>query len=675
MKFERLITVILIVLISVFGVHVVYQNTDGWRVDVTEEGLYTLTEGTQEILEKMKKEGVKPVTVKLYFSMTAGKSLPKFIKNFITYHQYVANLLKEYRRYSGGKIKLEFIDPVPDTDESRDAADYGLDGKLINQHGDLFYFGVVFETQTGSKDLIDFLWPEKQETVEYEISKRLYNLLWPTQKRIGILSSLEVMPDTSNPYYAQMLAAQGKEPPEPWTTIKLLQESYEVSLIDSESDHISRDEYDLVLVIHPRSFSEKTLWALDEWVITGGNTLIFLDPYCVEDQPPPNPQQPFARFQYKAASNLKTLLDKWGLEREEDQIAVDFDLAVKRPTTRNGPAQKVLADLSVDEASSVLTLNQDSPVFKGLKNLRFYLAGALTSKSDPSVALTPLITTTSKGSTLTIKPGFPGGDELSFMDVEQNPGKLVDKYIPGTEPVVLAYLAHGQFPSAFPDGARFPESTPTPPPGLPPDIQMPPDEDAEWIEKEAVPEDQREESSVMVFADVDFISDNFSFQRAFFGLRAINDNYKVLLNAVDFLLGSKELLKVRSKTSIQRPFIKFEQIEEQADARTLEKEREYRANVERFQQQLTEKQSELNQQNAPLLEKRIRDELAQLQEQKAEAERQLHEIRKSKRSRFEFEEAKIRFFTMWFTPILVFCLGMGLWLNRRMKDQKAKGGQ
>ena len=69
-------------------------------------------DAAREILGKMSAEGVKPITVKLYFSLTVGKSLPRFIKQFIVYEDYVRSLLKEYERASGGKIRLEYYDPM-----------------------------------------------------------------------------------------------------------------------------------------------------------------------------------------------------------------------------------------------------------------------------------------------------------------------------------------------------------------------------------------------------------------------------------------------------------------------------------------------------------------------------------------------------------------------------------
>ncbi|MCP4247909.1 MAG: GldG family protein, partial [bacterium] len=414
--------------------------------------------------------------------------------------------------------------------------------------------------------------------IEYEISKRIQSMIWPTRQRIGVMSSLEVISDAGNPYMAQILRAQGKAPGESWIAMKLLEETYEVSKIDADTDHIPTDEYDLVIVVHPKNFNERAIWALDEWVARGGNTLIFLDPYSLDDRPPQNPQQPWATYQYKPSSNLAPLLAKWGLERREDHVVADFDLGIKRAVSRAGPAERVIVDLQVDDQVKDETLNTGHPVFQGLSNLRFFLAGSLEetgdgaaegeegdeAEGDGGVTLTPLITTTAKGNTLEVKPGFPDSGSLVFLDLN-NPAKLADEFTPGTEPVAFAYLVQGKLPMVYPDGADIPGPTPAPPPGLPPGIDLPPQQSDEVVSKDAVPAEERAEATVMVFADVDFISDGVAFQNTPFGAIAVNDNHKVLLNAVDYLFGSEELMKVRSKPTIQRPFTLFDDIEAQAD--------------------------------------------------------------------------------------------------------------
>ena len=673
---SRTTTVVLVALITIFGIHALSRITEDVRADMTQDNLYSLSEGSNEILARMQEEGVKPIDVRLYFSETAGKSLPKFIKDFITYEKYLKALLKEYALASEGKIKVSFIAPIPDDDEAQDAQDFGRDGKPINQHGDLFFFGLVLQTQTGSRDVIDFLWPNQQETVEYEISKRLHNLIWPTSQRIGVMSSLEVVSDASNPYMAQILAAQGKNPGQSWIAMTLLEESYEVSKIEADTDSIPHDDYDLVIVVHPKNFNDRQLWALDEWITRGGNTLIFLDPYALDDRPPQNPQQPWAAYQYDPSSNLEELLATWGLERQQDVVAADFDLAVSRAVSRRGGAERLVVDLQIDEEHVEQALNSGHPIFQGLNSLRFFIAGSLAEiggddddGGDSSIELTPLITTTAGGNTLEIKAGFPSEDELVFLDVN-DPGKLRDQFVPGNEPVALAYAVQGQLGPLFPDGANIPGPAPAPPPGLPPGIQLPPQESDEVIRKDPVPAEEYAEATVMVFADVDFISDQVAFQNTPFGAIATNDNHKVLLNAVDYLFGSEELMKVRSKKAIRRPFTLFDKIEEEADRQTLERERTLREDIARFEEELRQTQGNSN--NQALFKKQLQDEVEELNEKIAESNRELFEIRKAKRAALEGEEARVRFATLGTTPLLVLALGLFLFFRRRQRDAQAR---
>ena len=670
MNQKRGLTILFLALIAVFTVHLFNQNTESLRADLTENQLYSLTGGTKDILKKMNDEGVKPVEIQLYFSETTGKTLPRFIKNFITYQAYVENLLREYARASDGKITVEVIDPKPDSDQAQDAADYGLDGKAINEYGDLFYFGMVFTTQTGTKDVIDFLWPEKQDTIEYEISKKLYNLLWPTQKRIAVLAGLDVLPD-NNPYMAQLMRAQGRQPTEPWISMRVLQESYEVTRLDQEIDEISKDDYDLLVVIHPKGFSDKQFWLINQWVATGGGAIFFLDAYSIEDQAPENPNQPWAQLQYQASSDMTKLLDAWGLKRPDHAFAVDFNLGYKGPIDRRGTMGKNITDLVVDDKTAPLVFNQEVPIFNGLVSARFYLPGLLETKVEApeGVTYSPLIKTTDQGSSLEIKPGFGESGALAYTDLN-SPNKLLDAYSPSGEQV-LAYMVTGQVPSAFPEGASFAAQTPQAPPGMPPGFQMPPDENAEMIQKEAIPAEQLSETRFLVFADTDFISDRVAFSESFFGVTANNDNHKILLNAVDYLLGAEELMNVRAKSRIRRPFEKFDQIEAQADKDMLAQEQKIRTDIERFQEEVREKQRGLNQQNAVLFQKKLADEVAALNEKIREGEKQLREIRKQKRALLEGEENLVRFSIMWLMPIVVCLVGIfNGWSTYRRKNQR-----
>ena len=693
----RTLTIGLLSLVTILSIHVLSRVLEGATADFTSQNIYSLSDGTNQILDRMNEDGVQPVEITLYFSETTGKTLPRFIKDFITYERYLRHLLRAYERAAQGKIEVSVIDPLTDSDEAVEAAQDGLEGRAVNEHGDQFFFGLTVETQTGSKASIPFLWPEEQESIEYEISKRLTSLLWPDSKRIGILAGLEVFGTADNPYLAQMLAAQGRQPSETWIAIRLLEESYQVSNLGTDVEHISHDDYDLVIVIHPKGFGGKALWALDEWIVTGGKTLVFLDPYSVADPAPQDPQQPLAALQYEPASSLDPLLAAWGLEMPARTFAADLDLAVRRLVVRGGARESVVVDLLLD-GDGWAGSNRLSPVIQGLGDVRFFMSGVLretgvttSSGSDETVAedgavaapqesdgltRTPLIATTSSGSTLEIAPGFGSGTGSGLFYTDLNDAAaLRDALAPATKPVVIAYQLDGRLPSAYPDGVEFPSTDPARPPGLPATIDLPPSEGAEMIQKNPVPDDQRAEATVLVYADVDVISDSLGFQRNILGvIQATNDNHRLFLNSVDHLLGSRDLMSVRTARRLDRPFTLFDQIEADAETETLERERQIREEIEGVQAELLSKQGEITERNAALFQRRVQDEVDALNERIREGNQELRAIRVARRAALEQKENRVRFAVLGWMPTLVLILGLVLYVRRTRQERLAKRG-
>ena len=673
---SRVLTLGLIGLMTVLSIHVANEWFEGFRVDLTGDDLYSLTDGTHAILDRMREEGVKPLDVRLYFSETTGKTLPKFVKDFIGYERYVRSLLGEYERAAAGKIRIETIDPIPDSDDADRAAEDGLDGKLINQNGDLFYFGLAFETQTGSRENIEFLWPQEQENIEYEISKKIHGLLWPTRQRVGVLSSLEVFGGAQDPMMAQMLAAQGRTPAQKWILIQVLEELYDVSQVLADVDEIPRDDYDLLVVVHPKSLPDKTVFAIDQWLAGGGNALIFLDPYALGDTPPQNPQQPWAALQYQPASDLEPLLSAWGLKLLDNEFAADFELAARRPMSQFGASESVVIDLMIDGARHDDVLDEENPMLRGLAEVRFFLSGVLSqidevtdaaagageesegAAESSGIELRPLISTTAAGATLEVLPGFGGGDGLAYTDLNDG-ARLRDAFTPGEAPLALAYMVRGRLPTAFPNGVDYPDREAVRPPNLPPEIEVPPPDDVEMIHRDPLPEEERGEATVVVFADVDFVHDQIAFVQNPFGIvQAANDNHKVVLNGIDYLLGSQDLMAVRARSGISRPFLRFDEIEAQAELDTLDRERQIREEIESFQEELREKQGEITQRNAALFERRLQDEVDELNERILEANRELRDIRKGRREALEREESMVRFAVIGWMPIVVLLVGL-----------------
>jgi TolA-binding protein len=172
----------------------------------------------------------------------------------------------------------------------------------------------------------------------------------------------------------------------------------------------------------------------------------------------------------------------------------------------------------------------------------------------------------------------------------------------------------------------------------------------------------------MVFSDVDLLSDQLAFVSNPFGLvQAANDNHRVFLNGIDFLLGDRDLMAIRAAKKLSRPFEKFDQIEAAAEKETLDREREIRAEIEQFQEQLRAKQGEITSRNASLLQKTVQDEVDQLNERIVAANRELREIRKGRREAIESQESMVRFSVMGWMPLVL--LAIGIWLAYKRRQQ------
>lgn len=202
---RAIITIILIGIIVFSGSSILYTSRSLFRLDITDEKLYTLSEGTRAILAKLN----QPITLKLYFSRTAALKAPDQIKYFNTYYTFVRTLLEEYARISNGMLTLEVIDPLPFSDEEEDAMRYGLKKFMISEEEN-FFFGVVLTTEFGVVKQIPFFTPERDNFVEYDLTRLIDSGMTREKKRIGILSSLPVMGDDASGYMAQLKRMQGQ---------------------------------------------------------------------------------------------------------------------------------------------------------------------------------------------------------------------------------------------------------------------------------------------------------------------------------------------------------------------------------------------------------------------------------------------------------------------------------
>ncbi|MFN3580146.1 MAG: GldG family protein, partial [Pseudomonas sp.] len=152
----------------------------GARLDLTEQKLFTISDGTRQILEDLD----EPVTLYFFFSDRASKDMV-ILRN---YARRVQELLQEYERVAGGKLKLQIIDPQPFSEAEDRAAEFGLQDIPLPQSGEKLYFGLAGTNTLAEREVIPFFSLEQEGLLEYELSRLINTLAQPERPQIGLVA-------------------------------------------------------------------------------------------------------------------------------------------------------------------------------------------------------------------------------------------------------------------------------------------------------------------------------------------------------------------------------------------------------------------------------------------------------------------------------------------------------
>lgn len=625
-KKENYLMIILALLSMTFSVYIGTTLLKRFRVDLTEEKLYTLSQGTKSILSKVD----SPIKLKLYYSKTAANKGSEGLRTFNNYFLYVEELLNQYVQNSRNNLSLEVIDPRPDTPEEEDAIVYGLK-KFHLSETEKYFFGLVAINDSGTEKIIEFFDPNQKDKLEYELTKLVYKVQNPQKKTVGVLSSLDLMIEDVTPMMAQIMRMQGKQVSSSWNVINMLKEFFNIRKIDLEADSISN--VDVLVVVHPQGFSEKLLFAIDQYLLKGGKLLVFTDPHSVSD----NRENRNAGFSKSPDVGFKKLLDQWGINQLENNFVGDKRNSGVGRTNPNMPPQKMLAILNC--GSECTELHNDS-ISTSLNRLNMVLPGALEFKNLENVTHTTILSTGKYGNTYSAMPY-----ELN------NHLRLWEKFNEGTQPVSLGIKAVGKFKSAFPDGLTLKGEKEK--------------KDLE-VQKESV-----KESAVIVFSDVDFLSDQFAFRNTFLGPAAANDNSTLFLNAVESLTGDVDLLSVRSKGKIDRSFDVITEIELESEKKTAKKVNEINANISRFQVELNELTQKSNGQNVALIKNEGLKKRKELTKKIAVLKKGLRSVKREGREKIEMIGKLFLYINTLFVPSLIIIVGL-LYYKKRQRLVEGK---
>lgn len=608
---------ILILLILVL-VNIIFSRVN-LRWDTTEDKLFSLSESTKKIISKLDED----VTIKVFCSKDIV-NIPLHIKN---YAHRMLDFLSEYEYYSSGKVSIEVYNPVIDSEEEEWAQKYGI--KDINlSTGDTLYFGLV-AMAADQEETIKYLDPAREKHLEYDITRIITRVQTSKKKKIGIISGFPVFGQSQN------MPNRFQRTP-PWLFVTELKKTYDVSNISLSSETIDSD-IDLLIIVHPKVLSEKLQYAVDQYVLRGGNVILFSDPLAIMDTTPGQSQ----------ASIPEKLLTAWGVKMDSTKVVVDFDYSTRLMTGQNQVENSPLW-ISLQPES----FNSENIITGKLESMLLPIAGAIQKIPQSGLEYEPLLQSSTNASL------------VEGLMVRFGVSEIRRIFKPSNKNFDLAASIRGVFKTAFPNGRPETDKNDSQD-----NKQNSSSETVKSIHNHLNAGEKN--STLIIIADADLLFDNYYVKKQnFLGLNissVFNDNLNFLLNATEMLTGNQELINIRSGGRFERPFTRVQELEKSAQARWLATEQELVRKVEETNQKLRELEQQKDATQQFIISEKQEAEIQIFKQEKLRINKELKKVRRNLRADIESLGSAVKFINIFLMPLLVSMAGIFYALYKRKK--------
>lgn len=595
----------------------------GARLDLTENRLFTLSAGTVNTLKRLK----EPIVLRFFFSGHLASEAPQLR----SYARKVEDLLREYSARAGEKLVLEVIDPEAFSEEEDLAVSFGLQGAQT-QSGAKFYFGLAGTNAIGKTETIPFFTLERREYLEYDLTELVHNLNTLKKPVLGILTSLPL--DGGMGGMAMAMGGQSRS----FLIYDQLRQRFQTQILEQQLDRVP-EEVDVLMVAHPGELDEPALYAIDQFILRGGRALVFVDPYSEVSAKPGPMGMPMPGS--TASSKLEPLLEHWGVTFDPEAIVGDRGAAARVATSRDAgaPTARYVLWLSLEEER----ISDKDPVTSELELINLATPGYLEPMEKAPLTFEPLITSTRDAKT------------FSRFDAQRNPSpdELLAAFVPEEREFVIAARLSGTLKSAYPKGPppkREPEDAPG---GV-----AEPDEDEKPLPPHLAQSAQP--ANIILVADSDIFDDRFwVMERNILGQRVgvpTADNAAFVINAVDNLMGSNDLISLRTRASSERPFEVVENLRRAAEERYLEKEKRLQAQLQETEQRLRALRGQgqgLEEGAGVQMSPEERRELVRFTQEALRIRGELREVQRSLRADIDRLGAVLGFLNIALVPLLV----------------------
>jgi ABC-type uncharacterized transport system involved in gliding motility auxiliary subunit len=585
------------------------------RLDLTADRLFTLSDGTKQLLASID----EPVDLRLYYS----KELDGIGPYFSNHARRVDELLAAYQRLSGGKVRIERLDPEPFSPEEDLAVAEGLQGLPIRDDGTLAYFGVSGRNSTDDHQVIGYLAPERANFLEYDLTRMVYDLAHPEKPVVAVLGDLPLMGSQFNQY-------------QPWKVLESMYQFFDVRFLGGKQDKIA-DDVKVLMLVQPQNVDPATLYAIDQFVMRGGRVLAFVDPLS-EVMTAGGGMNPMANPEGDAVKALEPLLAAWGVEIPDAKVIGDR-AAAQRVTARIAGREMVTDYLPW------LALGQNqfaaADVVTGeLKRLNLNSVGSIQARNGATTTIEPLVVSSPLAMQI----------DVDKIRIEPDPAKLLADFAAAGQPFTLAARISGPVKSAFPKG---------PPEGV--------KSEGKHLAEASAP------LNLILVADSDLLADaTWVRSQDLLGQEIavpIANNGDFAVNALDNLTGAQALISLRGRGLTDRPFEVVRDMERAAEDKFRAKEEELKTKLDDTEKKIRSLQDE-EQQSGVILTAAQQNEIDNFRAEMITLRQELRGVQRSLRENVESLSTGVKIVNIWAVPVLIALVAFVVALVRRARTRR-----
>ncbi|MBK68693.1 MAG: hypothetical protein CMF54_02745 [Legionellales bacterium] len=602
----------LLLAISLFIATIILANTafTTWRIDLTENKLFTLSKGTKNILNNLD----EPVQLDFYFSQKAMNDFPLLAN----YGVRVRDMLEEFTAHANGKLILNIIEPETFSEAEDQAVASGLRTVSVNATSDRVYFGLVGANSTDDEKVIPFFQSNRESALEYDLTKLVYNLAYPDKRVVGIYSQLP------------MISSRGDKTTETWTIINALKEFFEVVNLNENIEALN-EKIDVLMLVHPKKIKRENLYIIDQYLLKGGKAIIFLDPLAEQDRTQPDATTPDVMpILY---SYLDELLEKWGIEIAKEKIVADINAAMRvQASSPRGPQEiDYLPWLRLTEKN----FNVDDFSTSELNLIHMGTVGSIEIIEEGKLEITPLIESSKQSTKL----------ERDLILFQRDPTVILSNFKSDDKKLLIAARLKGRAESVFLEDQK---------------------NNDEIIKDDSFVDEG--DLNVILVSDTDILADHFWIRKQdMLGVsvpQPVSNNGDFVINSIENLSGNTDLISLRGRGKYSRPFLKVETIRKQAESKFREREKELQVTLQETEKKIQQLQQEQGNEKSYLLNNKLTAEIDKFRNERLATRKELRSVQHDLRKNIEKLGSQLRFINIGLIPLLITVLALLIGIYR-----------